>query len=124
MCAHRSISQGEKAVPACVEVCPTSALEFGERDQIIAKARKMAKDYKLNIYGLEENGGTSMLILTQADPAAAGYPQVSKSNVGYSPIAIGGTAVGLTAAAAAAWVGLKKYSERRNTIDKGPTNEG
>ena len=34
----------------------------------------MAKENGLYLYGLEENGGTSMLILTKADPAVVGYP--------------------------------------------------
>lgn len=118
MCAHRNFEGDGKAVPACVEVCPTSAMEFGEREAIIAKAQKMAQENKLHIYGLEENGGTSMIILTQADPIAAGYPEVAKSSAAYSPIAIGGTAVGLGVVAAAAYAGLKKYSERRNAIEK------
>lgn len=117
LCAHRNFD-GEKTQPACVEVCPTSAMEFGEREQIVAKAKKIAQDNNLHIYGLEENGGTSLLILTQADPLAAGYPEVAKSSSAYSPIAIGGTAVGLGVVAAAAYAGLKKYSERRNAIEK------
>lgn len=119
MCAHRNLGQDENAKPACVEVCPTGALEFGERNEIIAKAKKMARESGLTIYGLEENGGTNLLILTKGDPVAIGYPAVQKSNTGYSPIAIGGTVVGLSAVAAAAYAGLKKYSARRNEIDKG-----
>ena len=30
MCAHRNLGQDAKAIPACVEVCPTNALEFGK----------------------------------------------------------------------------------------------
>lgn len=118
MCAHRNFDTNPNAKPACVEVCPTSAMEFGEREAIIAKAKKLASDNKLNIYGLEENGGTSMIIISKADPIALGYPKVAKTNAGYSPIAIGGTAVGLTTVAVAAFAGLKKYSERRNNIEK------
>jgi len=118
MCAHRNFDKNPNSQPACVEVCPTGAMEFGEREAIVAKAKQMAQANKLNIYGLEENGGTSLLILTKADPVAAGYPKVAKTNSGYSPIAIGGTALGLTAAAVAAFAGLKKYSERRNEIEK------
>lgn len=120
MCAHRNFAQNKDAKPACVEVCPTSALEFGERGAIVAKAKKMAKDNKLNIYGLEENGGTSLLILTKADPIALGYPQVEKtgSGGGMNPLVIGGAVAGAGAVAAAAYVGLKKYGERKNTIDQ------
>lgn len=118
MCAHRNLGQDENAIPACVQVCPTGALEFGEREAMVAKAKQMAKDGGLNLYGLEENGGTNMLILTKADPAAVGYPAVQKFSVGMSPVAMGGTAVGVAALAAAAYAGLKKYSARRNEIAK------
>ncbi|HCF50100.1 MAG TPA: hypothetical protein DER60_07450 [Syntrophomonas sp.] len=118
MCAHRNLGQDENAIPACVTVCPTGALEFGERGAMVAKAKQMAKDGGLNLYGLEENGGTNMLILTKADPTAVGYPAVQKSSAGMSPVAIGGTAVGVAAIAAAAYAGLKKYSTRRNEIAK------
>jgi len=118
MCAHRNLGQDEKAIPACVEVCPTSALEFGEREAIVAKAQQLAKENGLNLYGLEENGGTSMLILTKADPTVVGYPAVAKFSAGMSPVAVGGTAVGVAAVAAAAYLGLKKYSARRNEIAK------
>ncbi len=125
MCAHRNFTQDDKVQPACVEVCPTGALEFGEREQLIAKAKQMAKDHDLHIYGLEENGGTSLMILSKAEPAAAGYPQVDKTNSGeYSPVAIGGTAVGLAAVAAATYAGLKKYGARRNAIEKEKEKEG
>jgi formate dehydrogenase iron-sulfur subunit len=117
MCAHRNFDQNNDAKPACVQVCPTSALEFGEREQIIAKAKELAKENDLNIYGLEENGGTSLIILNKADPYSLGYPKVEKTSSGTSPAAIGGTVVGLSALAAAAYAGLKKYSERRNDIE-------
>ncbi len=118
MCAHRNFEGGENVQPACVEVCPTGALEFGEREQIVARARQMAQENNLHIYGLEENGGTSMMILTKDDPLAVGYPAVEKTSTGYSPIAVGGTVVGVAAVAAAAFAGLKKYSNRVNEIEK------
>ncbi len=118
MCAHRELGKDEQAIPACVQVCPTGALEFGERAAMVAKAQQMAKAGGMHIYGLEENGGTSMLILSKADPTAVGYPAVDKFKAGMSPVAMGGTAVGVVAVAAAAYAGLKKYSARRTEIAK------
>jgi formate dehydrogenase iron-sulfur subunit len=52
---------------ACAEACPTGATKFGERDELIAEARQRLaanpSQYYQKIYGLEEVGGTSMLLL-------------------------------------------------------------
>jgi formate dehydrogenase iron-sulfur subunit len=64
MCSTR-IVRGE--APACVCVCPTGAMEFGERDFLLEKAHtKIAKDssYRKNIYGEKEIGGTSWLYIS------------------------------------------------------------
>ncbi len=54
--------------PACATVCPTGATIFGDRDQLIGEARARLeaapKAYVPKIYGLEEVGGTSVLMLS------------------------------------------------------------
>jgi len=65
MCAPRLA----KGLPtACASVCPTGATTFGERDELIAIARKRIaatpKKYVDHIYGLDEAGGTSVLLLS------------------------------------------------------------
>jgi formate dehydrogenase iron-sulfur subunit len=53
---------------ACAESCPTGATMFGERDELIAEARKRIAEnpgtYVNHIYGLTEVGGTSVLYLS------------------------------------------------------------
>ena len=53
---------------ACSEICPTQATISGEREELIAEAkRRLAEDpngYYQRIYGLEEVGGTSVFFLT------------------------------------------------------------
>jgi formate dehydrogenase iron-sulfur subunit len=65
MCADR-IAEGRPT--ACTEVCPTGATKVGERDELIAEARQRIRDnpsqYVNHIYGLEEVGGTSVLMLS------------------------------------------------------------
>jgi len=64
-CADRQ-SAGLK--PACVTICPTGALKFGERDDLIAEARERiaaaSGKYVDHIYGENEVGGTSWLYLS------------------------------------------------------------
>jgi len=60
------VSAGD--VPACVKSCPTRAVTYGERDQLIALGRKRIKDnpdhYVDHIYGEQEAGGTGALYLS------------------------------------------------------------
>jgi Fe-S-cluster-containing dehydrogenase component len=66
LCHDRITSGGE---PACVEACRKikgegSALAFGRREDIIAEAQRRAAATGGHIYGLEENGGTSTLYVS------------------------------------------------------------
>ena len=65
MCFERQ-SSGKPT--ACAEACPTGATICGERDALIADARKRFAEkpgeYYEKIYGLKEAGGTSTLILS------------------------------------------------------------
>ena len=54
--------------PGCVESCPTGALKFGRRDELLKIARerieKYPDRYQNHIYGENEMGGTSWLYLS------------------------------------------------------------
>lgn len=56
-------------IPACAKTCPTGALTFGDRKEIVSLAKKRRKELRedsfprADIYGLEEVGGTGMLYL-------------------------------------------------------------
>jgi formate dehydrogenase iron-sulfur subunit len=62
---------------ACAEACPTGATKFGDRDELIAEAKeRIAKgqgQYVNHIYGLEEVGGTSVLLLSGVPFETFGY---------------------------------------------------
>ena len=58
-----------KGLPtACAEICPTGATIFGERDALIAEARKRIdaepEKYVPHIFGEHEVGGTSVLYIS------------------------------------------------------------
>ena len=61
---------------ACAEVCPTGATVFGERETLIEEARERIRSkpdkYLDHVYGLEEVGGTAVLVLTDVPFEAIG----------------------------------------------------
>lgn len=75
LCAPR-IAAGQ--APACASVCPTGATTFGTRDELINEARRRIaaeRDrYVDQIYGLDEVGGTSVLMLAGVPFADLGLP--------------------------------------------------
>jgi Fe-S-cluster-containing dehydrogenase component len=62
----------EGLIPACAEACPMGAITFGEREELLAVARerirKFPDRYADHIYGEDEFGGTSWLILSGTPP--------------------------------------------------------
>ena len=118
MCAHR-IKDGRE--PACVEACPTGALMFGEHKDMVAKAKSMATEQKLQLYGLKENGGGHFIVLTRAAPAEIGYPEVALYPA--RRLHVAGAGVTAPAIAALALGGLKKFSDRRHRIESSGRTE-
>lgn len=82
LCPQR-IDNGEE--PACVATCPTDALEYGDRDELlkIAHARIAAHPgrYVDHVYGETENGGTSYLILSHVPFRELGLPEIGPKPV-------------------------------------------
>jgi len=74
LCVNR-VSSGQ--LPACVESCPTEATLFGDKDQLIEIAKKRLKDnpdkYYQHIYGLEEAGGSHVIVLSPVPFEQLGY---------------------------------------------------
>lgn len=74
-CADR---QGHGEAPACTSVCPSGALLFGSRSQLVelAKERLYApgSTYVRHIYGEHEVGGTSWMYITDVPFEKLGLP--------------------------------------------------
>ncbi|HVJ05752.1 MAG TPA: 4Fe-4S dicluster domain-containing protein [Candidatus Saccharimonadales bacterium] len=79
MCPDR-VAQGRNT--ACAEACPTGATKFGDRDAMIAEAkdrlRQNPDNYVPHIYGLNEVGGTSVLMLSSVAFESYGLPASEK----------------------------------------------
>jgi len=74
MCADR-VAQGLPT--ACAAACPTGATKFGDRDALLAEAQdriaKSPDQYVPHIYGRNEVGGTSVLLLSSVPFERFGY---------------------------------------------------
>ena len=74
MCADR-VRNGQPT--ACAEICPTGATQLGERDELIRAAQQRIRDhpdqYVNHIYGVDEVGGTSVLLLSSVPFERFGY---------------------------------------------------
>ena len=73
-CADR-VETGLK--PACATVCPTGAISFGDKADMVAEAKRRIAaapgTYIPEIYGLDEVGGTSVLHLSSVPFDQIGY---------------------------------------------------
>lgn len=102
--------------PSCVSVCPTGALDFGDGDYIVAKARARAEKVGGYVYGDESDGiGTSVIYVSDIPFEEYGFFPTKDMRV-YPPDAvkklapsIGGMAiVGLAGLAALGFIARRK----------------
>jgi formate dehydrogenase iron-sulfur subunit len=74
MCTDRVLA-GE--IPACAKACPTGAITFGDRDDLLREAedriRHNPSGYVPYIYGKDEVGGTCVLHLSRVPFEQVGY---------------------------------------------------
>lgn len=73
---HQRLAEGE--IPACAGACPTGALRFGRRDDLLAQAHAQIASapgrYIDHIFGEHEVGGTSVLYLSDIPFEELGFP--------------------------------------------------
>lgn len=130
-CADR---QADGRAPACVSTCPTGALRFGDRDELLAEAHRRIdaepRRYHREIYGERTVGGTGVLYLTAVSfDRMALEGEGFRTDLGDEPLGRRGAAwmAGVPWVAAAAGglsIGLYWLNQRRAEVQKQEGKEG
>jgi len=94
--------------PACVKTCPTGALKYGDRNDLVAEGKKRVQTLQAagwtnaNLYGENELGGLHVLYVLDDFPAIYGLPvspQISAATLAWKDViqpvgwAVGGLAI-------------------------------
>ena len=78
LCKNTNLRQ--KGISACAETCPTGAITFGKRKDLLADARQRLQEnpdkYIYHIYGEHEAGGTNHLYLAALPFNKLGLPEL------------------------------------------------
>jgi formate dehydrogenase iron-sulfur subunit len=81
--------------PACVKTCPTNALEYGDRDTLLAEGKKRVDGLiangwtSANLYGEKELGGLHIMYVLDDHPAVYGLPadpKISAATVAWQDV--------------------------------------
>jgi formate dehydrogenase iron-sulfur subunit len=123
LCPQR-IDVGQE--PACVATCPTDALEYGEREELLKLAHERIAAhpgrYIDHVYGEFENGGTSYLILSHVPFSELGLPNLPETPVNaVSEKVVAMTlpaALGMGAILTATAVGVSMHNKTKENKEK------
>ena len=107
--------------PACARACPTAAIEFGRRDDLLKEAKRRIaarpEQYIDHVYGEKELGGMGWMYLSHVPFEKLGLPLDFAPPSG--PKLLGQAAPpGKVSAATAAAVGFAWFCQRRDEVSK------
>ena len=117
MCTDR-LEQG--LTPACAKACPTGAIAFGERDELLQQAhsRLAARPdrYVDHVYGENEVGGTSVLYVSNVPFDELGFPSLGPEPIPrYAEVAMAAVPPAVVVVSAA-MAGIYWFIRRRDRL--------
>lgn len=86
LCFDQRLSKNKQ--PACTGVCPTGAVIFGKRTNLLAKAKERIaaapkKYFEKRVYGEHEGGGTQVLYLSGVAFEKIGLPKLGSTSIAH-----------------------------------------
>lgn len=113
--------------PACVATCPSGALTFGDRDELLQKAKSTVagdKKYVNHVYGEKEGGGTRWLYISDIPFEELGLPvNITKRSIPSIVHDYTKWKPGVFAGAAAVFGALGLYTHRRLKVEAAQRDE-
>jgi formate dehydrogenase iron-sulfur subunit len=117
--------------PACSKACPSRAITYGQRDELLQLARSRIKThpnrYVDHIYGEKEVGGTSMLYISNAPFDQLGFPELGPEPVPrYAEVAMAAvppTVVAVSAAMAGIYWIIRRRDKMMGRAEAGAKDE-
>ncbi len=121
-CTYCEDRIAEGMEPACSKACPTNALKYGERNELLLEAQARIKanpgKYVDHIYGEKEVGGTSKMYLSSVPFEKLGFPVLGPEPVNrYSDVAMAAVPPTIVVAAAA-MSGVYWITKRRDKMSQ------
>jgi formate dehydrogenase iron-sulfur subunit len=106
--------------PACVKACPTGALTFGEREELITEAHGRIDDrpekYVNHVYGEDEAGGTSWMYISPVPFEELGFPTLGSEPVTHASEVVTNMTPATIVTVAAGLLGLNWLTKRRDEV--------
>jgi len=115
LCVDR-LTEGDE--PACVKACPTGALTFGDRNELIAEAHRRIQarpgKYVDHVYGEHEVGGTSWLYISPVPFDEIGFPTLDSRPVTVPSQTAMEATPGVFVGVVALMGGIRWFTQRRS----------
>jgi formate dehydrogenase iron-sulfur subunit len=124
LCTNR-LEEGKQ--PACAATCPTHAIQFGLREEMLNLAYKRIQEnpqrYISHVYGESENGGTSTFYISPVPFEELGFPttELTESPAHFNRLVTHGTptvAAGVAIGMAGIYLAIKRQSNDNAAANK------